>query len=251
VTRWALKLEYDGTRFVGWQRQITGASVQSVLEEALAKLEGHPVGTVCAGRTDAGVHAAGQVAHADLQRDMPGAKWVSALNYHLKAHPVAVLRAVVVPADFSARFSAIGRAYRYRILNRPARAALARHLVWHVPAKLDAEAMQQAANLLLGRHDFTSFRASACQANSPLRTLDRLQVISTGEHLEIYAEARSFLHHQVRNLVGSLKLVGEGRWQPDDMRRVLEARDRCVAGPTAPPDGLCLMRVVYPNDPFA
>ena len=250
MTRWALKLEYDGTPFVGWQRQITGPSVQSVLEHALAQLAGRPVASVAAGRTDAGVHALGQVAHADLEREIAPDKLASAINYHLKPHPVAVLQAATVPGDWSARFSAIGRAYRYCILNRPARAALEAGKVWHIPARLDVDAMHEGAQLLLGRHDFTSFRASGCQANSPLRTLDRLDVARVGDIVEVVAEARSFLHHQVRNMVGTLRLVGDGRWQPADVERALEARDRTRAGPTAPATGLFLTAVRYGDDPF-
>jgi tRNA pseudouridine38-40 synthase len=250
MARWALLLEYDGTRFVGWQYQITGPSIQSVLEAAAARLAGAICPCTAAGRTDSGVHASGQVVHLDLAREMSAEKMVAALNYHLKPHPVAVVRAAQVGEDFNARFSAIGRSYRYRILNRPARPALAAHHVWHVPRPLDDAAMQAGAQHLLGRHDFSSFRASSCQATSPLRTLDRLDVVRTGEVIEIIAEARSFLHHQVRNMVGSLKLVGEGRWAPQDMARALAARDRGAAGPTAPPAGLCLTGVRYPVDPF-
>jgi tRNA pseudouridine38-40 synthase len=252
VTRWALKLEYDGSPFVGWQYQVNGPSVQSVLDAALERLEGAKVTSVVAGRTDAGVHATAQVAHVDLiHRVMQPGALVAAINYHLKPHPVAVLAAVAVADDWNARFSAIGRAYSYRILNRPARAALLARRVWHVPGMLDVAAMREAASLLLGRHDFTSFRASGCQANSPLRTLDRLDVARDGEIVEIRAEARSFLHHQVRNMVGTVKLVGEGRWSPADVGRALAARDRGAAGPTAPPDGLFLIGVRYPADPFA
>lgn len=250
MTRWALLLEYDGSPFVGWQHQATGASVQSVLEHAVAQLAGRPVTSVAAGRTDSGVHALAQVAHVDLDRPMTPARMVAAVNFHLKPHPVAVLRAAVVDASFSARFSAIGRAYRYDILNRPARAALQSRRVWHIPAELDVAAMHAGAQTLLGRHDFSSFRASACQANSPLRTLDRLDVARCGELVQIVAEARSFLHHQVRNMVGTLRLVGEGRWAPADMARVLVARDRTAAGPTAPPDGLFMTGVRYPDDLF-
>jgi tRNA pseudouridine38-40 synthase len=250
VTRWAIKIEYDGTSFRGWQRQVTGPSVQSTVEEALARLDLKPVQATCAGRTDSGVHAAGQVAHADLDRPITPEKLTAALNYHLKPHPVAVLQCVEVPASFSARFSAIGRKYRYQILNRPGRPALLRDQVWHQPRPLDVAAMQEAANHLLGRHDFTSFRAAQCQAKSPLRTLARLEVIRTGDMIDIFAEARSFLHHQVRNMVGTIKLVGEGRMPPGELASILAARDRKVAGPTAPPDGLCLMSVVYPDDPF-
>jgi tRNA pseudouridine38-40 synthase len=251
MTRWAIKIEYDGTPFHGWQRQVTGPSVQSTVEEALAKLDQKPVQATCAGRTDSGVHAAAQVAHADLDRPITPEKLTAALNYHLKPHPVAVLQCAEVPPSFSARFSAIGRKYRYRILNRPGRPALLRDQVWHQPRELDVEAMQQAASHLLGRHDFTSFRAAQCQAKSPLRTLDRLDITLTGEMIEVFAEARSFLHHQVRNMVGTLKLVGEARLRPSEVARILAARDRKVAGPTAPPDGLCLMSVVYADDPFS
>ena len=251
MTRWALKLEYEGTRYLGWQRQATGPSVQSVLEAAIGQLAGGPVPTVAAGRTDSGVHAMGQVAHMELARPMSPDQLLAALNYHLKPHPICVLQAAVVPGDWSARFSATGRAYVYRILNRPARAALLAHRVWHLPRPLDVAAMQAAADQLLGRHDFTSFRAAACQASSPLRTLDVLHIGRAGELVEVVAEARSFLHHQVRNMVGTLRLVGEGRWQPDDVGRALRAQDRAAAGPTAPPDGLYLTGVRYAHDPFA
>jgi tRNA pseudouridine38-40 synthase len=250
MARWALLLEYDGTRFVGWQHQIDGPSIQSVLEEAVGRLANGRVVCTAAGRTDSGVHASGQVVHIDLAREMTPDKMIAALNYHLKPHPVAVVRAAQVTEAFNARFSAIGRAYCYRILNRPARTALLAGRVWHVPRPLDAAAMHEGAQHLLGRHDFTSFRASACQASSPLRTLDRLDVVRHGDMLEIVAEARSFLHHQVRNMVGSLKLVGEGRWAAADMARVLAARDRGAAGPTAPPNGLYLTGVRYREDPF-
>ena len=250
MRRWALKLEYDGTPFVGWQRQASGESVQSVLEAAAGRLDGRAVGCVAAGRTDAGVHASGQVVHVDLAREMSGERLVAALNYHLKPHPVAVVAAAVVADGWSARFSAVERAYRYRILNRAARAALLRHRVWHVPGELDLTAMQAGAGMLLGRHDFTSFRASACQASSPVRTLDRLDVRRCGEVVEVVAEARSFLHHQVRNMVGSLRMVGDGRWRPEEMGRVLAARDRRMAGVTAPADGLCLVGVRYEGEVF-
>ncbi len=253
MTRWALLLEYDGTRFVGWQRQATGPSVQSALEAAAEGLAGGPVAATAAGRTDAGVHAIGQVAHLDLARPMTPDQLLAALNYHLKPDPIAVLRAAPVPDNWSARFTATGRAYLFRILNRPARPALLAHRVWHLPRPLNVPAMQRAAAHLLGRHDFTSFRAAACQASSPLRTLDRLDVIraGAGDEVHVVAEARSFLHHQVRNMVGTLRLVGEGRWQPDDVAAALAARNRAAAGPTAPPDGLYLTAVRYPEDPFA
>jgi tRNA pseudouridine38-40 synthase len=250
MTRWALLIEYDGTGFVGWQYQDNGLSVQQVFEQAAARIAGAPVSSICAGRTDAGVHAQAQVAHIDLARDITANSLAAALNYHLKPHPVVVRQAAIVPAEFSARFSAIGRAYRYTILNRRARPALLLNRVWHVPAPLDAQAMAQAAALLLGRHDFSSFRAASCQAKSPLRTLDRLDVERSGETITIIAEARSFLHHQVRNMVGTLRMVGDGRWPPERMLETLAARDRRMAGPTAPPEGLTLMSARYLPDPF-
>ena len=251
TVRWALLLEYDGAPFVGWQRQATGLSVQQVLEEAAARLNrGNPVSSLVAGRTDAGVHAEGQVAHIELP-DGHAAKAVrDALNFHTKPYPVVVLKAVPVPETWHARFSANRRSYRYRILNRRSRPALLAGKVWHVPFPLDAEAMQEAAQQLLGRHDFTSFRAASCQANSPIRTLDRLDVARQGDIVEIVASARSFLHHQVRNFVGTLKLVGEGAWPVERVRAALDARDRSAAGPTAPADGLTLTAIGYPDDPF-
>ena len=251
MTLWALLLEYDGTPFVGWQRQAQGVSVQEVLENAAAKLNhGAPVATVVAGRTDAGVHAEAQVAQLALS-GFTAEKLRDALNYHMKPWPVAVLRAVPAPDGWNARFSAIRRSYRYRILNRRARPALDAGRVWHIPARLDAEAMHAAARTLLGRHDFSSFRAVACQAKSPLKTLDRLDVRRDEELIEIIAEARSFLHHQVRNMVGTLKLVGDGSWSASRVAAALEARDRSAAGPTAPAEGLCLTGVRYPTDPLA
>jgi tRNA pseudouridine38-40 synthase len=245
-------LEYDGAPFVGWQRQDNGMSVQQVLETAASRLcGGAPVSSIVAGRTDAGVHAEAQVAQLALPSDITAEKLRDALNYHMKPHPVAVLRAAPAPEGWNARFSAIGRAYRYRILNRRARPALLAGRVWHVHAALDTAAMQAAARTLLGRHDFTSFRAAACQARSPLRTLDRLDVTRDGEVIEIVAEARSFLHHQVRNMVGTLRLVGDGHWPAERVAAALAARDRAAAGPTAPPEGLCLVGVRYPVDPFA
>jgi tRNA pseudouridine38-40 synthase len=252
MTRWALLIEYDGSPFVGWQRQATGLSVQAVLEAAAGRLtSGEPVGSVVAGRTDAGVHAEGQVAMLDLPDMLPAAKVRDALNFHMKPYPVVVLQAVAVPEGWNARFSAIGRAYRYRILNRRPRPALRAGRVWHVAAGLDTAAMHRAAQMLLGRHDFSSFRATSCQAKSPLRTLDRLDVHRNGALVEIVAEARSFLHHQVRNMVGTLKLVGDGSWPEDRVTTALTARDRAAAGPTAPADGLCLTSVTYPTAVFA
>jgi tRNA pseudouridine38-40 synthase len=251
MTRWALRLEYDGTPFVGWQRQVNGLSVQEVLEQAATHLNGgQKVASIVAGRTDAGVHAEGQVAHIDLPDGRSPRSVRDALNFHMKPHPVVVLDAVAVSDDWSARFSANRRAYRFRILNRRSRPALMAGRVWHVPVPLDATAMHAAAQRLLGRHDFTSFRAAACQAKSPIRTLDRLDVSRDGDMIEIVTEARSFLHHQVRNFAGTLKLVGEGSWPVERVTAALNARDRAAAGPTAPPDGLTLIRVFYQVDPF-
>jgi tRNA pseudouridine38-40 synthase len=249
---WALRLEYDGARFVGWQRQAAGLSVQDVLEAAAARLNrGVPVASIVAGRTDAGVHAEAQVAQIALEGDYDAIRLREALNFHMKPHPVAVLLAAPAPEGWNPRFSAIQRCYRYRILNRRARPALLAGRVWHVPMSLDVAAMHRAAQTLLGRHDFTSFRASACQAKSPVRTLDRLDVNRDDDIVTITAEARSFLHHQVRNLVGTLKLVGDGSWAEERVAAALAARDRAAAGPTAPAEGLALTGVVYPVDPFA
>jgi tRNA pseudouridine38-40 synthase len=252
MTRWALRIEYDGTQFVGWQRQANGQSVQAVLEQAASHLNaGQPVASIVAGRTDAGVHAEGQVAHIDLRDGYTPRTIREALNYHMKPWPVVVLQAVSVPEDWNARFSAIRRAYRFRILNRRSRPALMADRVWHVPVPLDAAAMHAAAQQMLGRHDFSSFRAASCQAKSPIRTLDRLDVQRHGDMIEVITEARSFLHHQVRNFVGTLKLVGDGTWPIDRVAAALEARNRAAAGPTAPPEGLALIGVGYQPDPFA
>jgi tRNA pseudouridine38-40 synthase len=249
--RVALKIEYDGSFFIGWQRQAAGVSVQSVLEAAAAHLTGgEPVACTAAGRTDSGVHATGQVVHLDLPARHSPATIRDALNHHAKPHQVAVLEVAEVGPEWSARFSAIGRAYRYTINTRHARLVLDANRAWHVPHALDVAAMQAAARELLGRHDFTSFRASSCQAKSPVRTLDRLDVTQDGERIVIIAEARSFLHHQVRNMAGTLKLVGEGRMRPEWIANILAARDRSAAGPTAPPHGLVLTGVVYEPDPF-
>jgi tRNA pseudouridine38-40 synthase len=209
-----------------------------------------PVAATVAGRTDAGVHALGQVAHIDLARDIAPEKLAQALNFHMKPHAVVVLRAAIVADDWNARFSAVRRSYRYVILDRPARPALELGRVWHVPHRLAAAAMHEAAQHLLGRHDFSSFRAASCQAKSPLRTLDRLDVVREGDRVVIRAAARSFLHHQVRNMVGTLKLVGDGHWPPARMASVLAAANRAAAGPTAPPEGLFLTAVDYRDAPF-
>jgi len=248
---WALLLEYDGTAFVGWQFQPNGLSVQQVLEEAASRLaRGAAVPSIVAGRTDAGVHARGQVAQIVLAEDWRPDRVREALNFHLRPHPVVVLQAAMVPDGWNARFSARARNYRYVILNRRARPALESNRVWHVHTPLDAAAMAEAARFLLGRHDFTSFRASSCQAKGPVRTLDRLDVRRDGDRIVIEASGRSFLHHQVRNMVGTLRWFGEGKYEPEYMRFVLEAASRAAAGPTAPPWGLTLVRVDYDPDPF-
>ena len=246
MTRFRLLVEYDGGPYVGWQRQENGASIQQALEEAIFAFCGERVATTGAGRTDAGVHALGQVVHLDIVRQCRAETLRDAVNFHLKPQPIAVLAAAEAGPDFHARFSAIGRRYLYRIVCRRAPLALERGRAWWVPVPLDAAAMQEAARRLVGRHDFTSFRSSICQAASPVKTLDRLDVEQEGEEIRIHAAARSFLHHQVRNMAGSLKLVGEGRWSGDDIAAALAARDRRAAGPTAPPEGLFLMEVRYP-----
>jgi tRNA pseudouridine38-40 synthase len=246
VTRYKITVEYDGGDFVGWQRQANGPSVQAALEQAIHRFCGETVLVEGAGRTDAGVHALAQAAHFDLQKETTADTVMKALNFHLKPAPVAVLTAEEVPDDFHARFSAIRRAYLYRIVNRRAPLALERGRAWFVPQPLDAAAMHAAAQMLVGHHDFTSFRASECQAKSPVKTLDVLSVARDGDLIEVRAEARSFLHHQVRNFVGSLKLVGEGKWSAGDLKAALEACDRAAAGPTAPAAGLYLTEVGYP-----
>ena len=245
MTRHKLTLEYDGAPYVGWQRQSNGPSVQAHLEMAVTRLSGETVTVFGAGRTDAGVHAAGQVAHFDLQRAFDPDTVRDALNFHLKPEPIAVLRAEVVPDDFHARFSAVRRTYRYRIVSRRAPLALERGRAWWTPVRLDMAAMAAAASVLCGRHDFTTFRAAECQARSPVKTLDRLDISQVGDRIEFTVTARSFLHHQVRNMVGSLRKVGEGKWTAADLRRALMAKDRREGGMTAPAGGLTLMRVDY------
>jgi tRNA pseudouridine38-40 synthase len=245
MPRYKLIIEYDGSGLVGWQRQKNGLSVQEVLETAFERFSGEAVVVHGAGRTDSGVHAIGQAAHLDLRRSYPPLEIIGALNHHVRPAPVAVLSVERVADNFDARRSARGRAYRYRIVNRRAPLAIDRGRAWHVGPALDAEAMHEAAQLLLGRHDFTTFRDSLCQARSPIKTLDRLDVVRDGDEVRVVAEARSFLHHQVRNMVGTLKLVGAGKWRATDVAAALAARDRRQGGPTAPPEGLYLVRVIY------
>jgi tRNA pseudouridine38-40 synthase len=245
VARYKLTLEYDGRPFVGWQRQDNGPSVQAAVESAIGKFCGENPIAYAAGRTDAGVHARGQVIHFDLFRSPDPATVRNALNFHLKAVPIAVVQAELADPGFHARFSARQRVYLYRILNRRAPPALDRGRVWWDARPLDALAMAEAAEVLVGRHDFTSFRASLCQAASPVKTLDALQVTRIGAEVQIEAKARSFLHNQVRILVGTLVQVGQGRWKRSDVEAILAARDRGRGGPTAPAEGLYLLRVEY------
>ncbi len=248
MPRFKLTIEYDGTGLAGWQRQDGRPSVQACLEEAVLRFSAERVTVTGAGRTDAGVHALGQVAHFDLARDFEPERVMQALNFHLRPQPIVVRRTDRATADFHARFSATARHYLYRILNRRAPPTLDRNRIWWVPTDLDAEAMNEAAALLCGRHDFSSFRASACQARSPVKTLDRLGVRRDGDEVRIDASARSFLHNQVRAMVGSLKLVGEGKWLASDLAEALAAKDRGAAGPTAPAAGLYLVRVDYGSE---
>jgi tRNA pseudouridine38-40 synthase len=249
MPRFRLDIEYDGAAYAGWQRQADQPSVQQAIEQAIAKFSGDVISLRGAGRTDAGVHAIGQVAHADLSKDWTGDKVRDAINAHLQmaGERVSILSASLVSEDFDARFSALGRHYLYRIVNRRAPPALDMGKVWWVPKKLDTEAMHEAAKVLLGRHDFTTFRSTQCQANSPVRTLERLDVSRNGESIEIRASARSFLHNQVRSIAGSLKRVGDGGWTARDLKAALEARDRAACGQVAPPDGLLLIKVDYPE----
>lgn len=253
--RYKLTIEYKGSDYYGWQRQEGLPTIQGAIEEAISKFSGQHVQLTTAGRTDAGVHARGQVTHVDFEdftKPMSGFDIAKAINAHLKPAPISVLSAEPVAEDFHARFSATNKLYRYRIIRRGAVLALDQELAWHFKRDLDVRAMQEGAQHLLGHHDFTSFRDSQCQAKTPMRTLDRLDVMTReydtcgGQEIWIEAEGKSFLHHMVRNMVGTLTLVGDGKWKPEDMKAALTARDRTKAGPTAPADGLYLMRVDYP-----
>jgi len=239
VTRWRLTIEFDGGPFMGWQRQDHGPSVQQALEEAIHRMTGELTAVHAAGRTDAGVHALAMAAHADIAKTLTEHRLREGLNALVRPHPISVLAVEQVADDWHARFSCIGRKYLYRILNRRAPSGLDRGRVWHVPGQLDAEAMAEGAAMLVGQHDFTTFRSVHCQSESPVKTLDRLEVTRMGEEIHVEAAARSFLHHQVRSMVGCLALVGRGQWQPD-------ARDRAELGLNAPSEGLYFVEAVYP-----
>jgi tRNA pseudouridine38-40 synthase len=246
VTRWRLTIEYDGGPFMGWQRQDHGPSVQQTLEEALREMTGEEAVFTAAGRTDAGVHALAMSAHVDVMKSLTPHRLREGLNALVRPQPISVLEVAEVADDWHARFSCVGRRYLYRILSRRAPPALDSGRVWHIPVPLDLEAMQEGAAHLIGRHDFTTFRSAHCQSDRPVKTLDRLDVGRAGEEIHVTAAARSFLHHQVRSMVGCLALVGRGQWQPDEMREALEARDRAALGFNAPPEGLYFVEAVYP-----
>ncbi len=245
MTRFKLTIEYDGGAYSGWQRQDNALGIQQLIEEAIGEFCGETITLYGAGRTDAGVHASGQVAHFDLAREAGGDRVRDALNFHLRGQAVSILEACAVADDFDARFSARQRVYLYRLLDRRPPPALRAGKVWWVPVPLDAEAMNEAAALLPGKHDFSTFRAAHCQADGPVKTLDTLEVIRRGDEIQVTARARSFLYNQVRIVVGTLKLVGEGKWSPKDVKSALDARARARGGPTAPPEGLYLTEVVY------
>ncbi|MCC4253549.1 MAG: tRNA pseudouridine(38-40) synthase TruA [Pseudomonadota bacterium] len=246
MTRFAFTVEFDGRPFMGWQRQAHGPSVQQTIEDAIAAVTGAPGTVHAAGRTDAGVHGLAMRAHADIAKPIAPFRLMEALNARMRPAPVAILACEAVPDDWHARFSCVGRSYVYRIANRRAPLTFEAGLVWRVVQPLDAGAMHAAAQTLVGRHDFTTFRSAHCQAESPVKTLDRLDVERTGERIAIHAAARSFLHHQVRSMVGCLAMVGMGRWSADDLADALEAKDRAALGLNAPPDGLYFVDAAYP-----
>jgi tRNA pseudouridine38-40 synthase len=247
VTRWRLTIEYDGGPFMGWQRQDHGPSVQQTLEEALQRMTGEAAQVFAAGRTDAGVHALAMAAHVDVVRELTPHRLREGLNALVRPHPISVLDAAPVADDWHARFSCVGRRYLYRILSRRAPPAVDSGRVWHIPVPLDFEAMRTGAAHLIGCHDFTTFRSAQCQSDSPVKTLDRLDVSQAGEEIHVTAAARSFLHHQVRSIVGCLALVGRGQWSPGAMLKALEARDRAALGFNAPPQGLYFVEAIYPE----
>ncbi|WP_066549491.1 MULTISPECIES: tRNA pseudouridine(38-40) synthase TruA [unclassified Sphingomonas] len=248
MTRFALTVEFDGRPFMGWQAQAHGPSVQAAIERAIYDVTGEEATVHAAGRTDAGVHGLAMRAHCDVARSITPFRLGEALNARLRPDPVAILDCVEVAEDWHARFSCTARHYRYRIVNRRAPLTVDLGLAWRIAAPLDADAMGEAAAVLVGRHDFTTFRSAHCQADSPLRTLDRLDVARIGDEIHVHASARSFLHHQVRSMVGCLALVGQGKWQPGDVGAALAARDRAALGLNAPPDGLYFLRADYPGE---
>jgi tRNA pseudouridine38-40 synthase len=248
VTRFALTVEYDGRPFMGWQRQDHGPSVQAAVERAAKEIVQEDVTVNAAGRTDAGVHALGMRAHLDVMRAITPFRLMEALNARLRPDPVAILDCEIVPDDWHARFSCLARHYEYRLISRRAPLTWEKGLAWRVPQELDAVAMHDAAQVLVGLHDFTTFRSAHCQSDSPVKTLDRLDVIADGDRIGVFASARSFLHHQVRSMVGCLELVGQGKWSKGDLEEALEAADRTALGFNAPPDGLYFLRADYPND---
>jgi tRNA pseudouridine38-40 synthase len=255
MPRYALRIEYDGAPFAGWQRQVDHPSVQGAVEAALARIEPGPHTIAAAGRTDAGVHAIAQVAHCDLTREWGTFRLSEAINYHLKPFPVAITACARVAEDWHARFSAYERRYLFRVMSRRAPVTLDRGRVWHVRPKLDIEAMRAGAQHLIGMHDFTTFRSTICQAASPIKTLDAIEISehesAMGPEIHFRLRARSFLHKQVRSIVGTLERVGAGSWHPDEVRTALNARDRAACGPVCPPHGLYLAGVSYAQDPFA
>ena len=245
MTRWRLTIEYDGEPFFGWQRQADGPTVQQVLEEALHRMTGERASFTAAGRTDAGVHALAMPTHVDVTRSLTPHRLREGLNALVRPHPVSIIDVEEVADEWHARFSCLGRRYRYRILTRRAPPALDHGRVWHIPVPLNVAAMSEGAAHLIGRHDFTTFRSAQCQSDSPVKTLDRLDVAKVGEEIHVAAAARSFLHHQVRSMVGCLALVGRGQWAPDDMRKSLDAADRAALGLNAPPQGLYFVEAIY------
>ena len=246
MTRWRLTIEYDGGPFMGWQRQEHGPSVQQALEEAIERMTGEQTSFTAAGRTDAGVHALAMSAHADVAKSLTPHRLREGLNALVRPQPISVIEVAEVADDWHARFSCTGRRYLYRILNRRAPPALDAGKVWHIGVPLDVEAMGESAAHLVGRHDFTTFRSAQCQSDSPVKTLDSLDVTKVGDEIHVEAAARSFLHHQVRSMVGCLALVGRGQWKPEDIRRALEAKDRAALGLNAPPHGLYFVEAYYP-----
>lgn len=246
MTRFALTIEFDGGPFMGWQRQDHGPTVQAAIEEAINKVTGEKVLVYSAGRTDAGVHALGMRAHVDIEKDISAFRLTGAINAHLLPQPVSVIDCKIVSSEWHARYSCIGRAYQYRIVNRRPPLAIERGRAWRIGPPLDADAMHEAAQILVGLHDFTTFRSTHCQSASPVKTLDRLDVRRAGDHIIIEAAALSFLHHQVRSMVGCLAAVGRGRWSATDLRAALDARDRATLAENAPPDGLYFVNAAYP-----